>query len=88
MFKKGIEGSDYINATWLHGHHKLQEFIIAQHPDQGTKEEFWRMLWDHNAQTIVLLSSLNEEVGDKIRSTNSLVLVTLAGVNFQKNTCT
>lgn len=58
----GIEGSDYINATWLHGHHKLQEFVVTQHPDMATRGEFWRMLWDHNAQTIVLLSSLDEEV--------------------------
>ena len=33
---------------------------MTQHPDLVTKNEFWRMLWDHNAQTIVLLSALNE----------------------------
>ena len=60
--KPGIEGSDYINASWLNGHNKLKEFIITQHPTMDTKEDFWRMLWDHNAQTVVLLSSCESEV--------------------------
>lgn len=57
--KPGVEGSDYINASWLHGNQKLREFILTQHPTEATKTDFWRMLWDHNAQTIVLLSSLD-----------------------------
>ena len=60
--KPGVEGSDYINASWLHGHEKLKEFIITQHPTTGVKEDFWRMLWDHNAQTVVLLSAVEEPV--------------------------
>ncbi|TRY69985.1 hypothetical protein TCAL_10021 [Tigriopus californicus] len=58
--KPGLEGSDYINASWLHGYHRLKEFIITQHPTEDTKHEFWRMLWDHNVQTIVLLSSMED----------------------------
>ena len=57
-----ILGSDYINASWLHGHGKLKEFIITQHPTLNVKEDFWRMLWDHNAQTVVLLSPLEDPV--------------------------
>lgn len=59
--KPGVEGSDYINASWLHGHDKLKEFIITQHPTLEVKEDFWRMLWDHNAQTVVLLSALDDK---------------------------
>lgn len=59
--KPGVEGSDYINASWLHGHEKLKEFIITQHPTLNVKEDFWRMLWDHNAQTVVLLSPSEED---------------------------
>ena len=59
--KPGVEGSDYINASWIQGHDKLKEFIITQHPLQGTRDDFWTMLWDHNAQTVVLLTPINEE---------------------------
>lgn len=55
--KPGVEGSDYINATWLHGFRRLRDFIVTQHPLIETFKDFWQMVWDHNAQTVVLLSS-------------------------------
>ncbi|XP_039948080.1 tyrosine-protein phosphatase 99A isoform X2 [Bactrocera tryoni] len=58
--KPGEEGSDYINASWLHGFRRLRDFIVTQHPMSHTMKDFWQMVWDHNAQTIVLLSSLDE----------------------------
>lgn len=60
--KPGEEGSDYINASWLHGFRRLRDFIVTQHPMTHTIKDFWQMVWDHNAQTIVLLSSLDEIV--------------------------
>lgn len=60
--KPGEEGSDYINASWLHGFRRLRDFIVTQHPMAHTVKDFWQMVWDHNAQTIVLLSSLDEIV--------------------------
>ena len=35
--------------------------MITQHPDPGTRDNFWTMLWDHNAQTVVLLTPLTED---------------------------
>lgn len=55
--KPGVEGSDYINATWLHGFRRLRDFVVTQHPLIETFKDFWQMVWDHNAQTVVLLSS-------------------------------
>ncbi|XP_021710392.1 tyrosine-protein phosphatase 99A isoform X2 [Aedes aegypti] len=55
--KPGVEGSDYINASWLHGFRRLRDFVVTQHPLIETFKDFWQMVWDHNAQTVVLLSS-------------------------------
>ncbi|KAK6634358.1 hypothetical protein RUM43_011758 [Polyplax serrata] len=55
--KPGVDGSDYINATWLVGFHKMREFIITQTPLEDTVMDFWQMVWDHSAQTVVLLTS-------------------------------
>jgi len=59
--KPCIEGSDYINASWLPGYEKLREFIVTQHPSMETKDAFWSMLWDHNAQTVVLLTPVDTQ---------------------------
>ncbi|XP_076316629.1 putative receptor-type tyrosine-protein phosphatase mosPTP-1 isoform X2 [Tachypleus tridentatus] len=58
--KPGTDGSDYINATFLMGFNKMKEFIVTQHPTHDTVIDFWQMVWDHNTQTIVLLSYIDE----------------------------
>ena len=38
----------------------MKEFVITQHPTAETRDAFWTMLWDHNAQTVVLLTPLTQ----------------------------
>ncbi|CAL1526213.1 unnamed protein product [Lymnaea stagnalis] len=58
--RPGVEGSDYINASYLQGYIKSSEFIVTQHPIEETMEDFWRMVWDKNSPVIVVLSPFDE----------------------------
>ncbi|XP_075525453.1 putative receptor-type tyrosine-protein phosphatase mosPTP-1 isoform X3 [Dermacentor variabilis] len=59
--KPGTDGSDYINATFLQGYNRLREYIVTQHPLMTTMADFWQMVWDHNSQTVVVLSVVDEK---------------------------
>ncbi|XP_070193777.1 tyrosine-protein phosphatase 99A-like isoform X2 [Littorina saxatilis] len=59
--RPGIEGSEYINATYLQGYKKSDQFIVTQHPVDLTKEDFWRMVWDRNSPVIIVLKSSEDE---------------------------
>lgn len=50
------EGSDYINASWIPGFLSLNEFLLTQHPKEATIPDFWRLLWEQDVHTVVVLS--------------------------------
>jgi receptor-type tyrosine-protein phosphatase gamma len=63
--KPGMDGTDYINASWLFGFRRLRDFIISQHPLSNTIKDFWQMIMDHQVQTIVCLSTVDDVVSLK-----------------------
>uniref|UniRef100_A0A8D0YTW3 Receptor-type tyrosine-protein phosphatase F n=1 Tax=Sus scrofa TaxID=9823 RepID=A0A8D0YTW3_PIG len=57
---RGVEGSDYINASFLDGYRQQKAYIATQGPLAESTEDFWRMLWEHNSTIVVMLTRLRE----------------------------
>jgi protein tyrosine phosphatase len=57
---RGVEGSDYINASFVDGYKYRSAYIATQGPLPETVEDLWRMLWEHNSNIIVMLTKLKE----------------------------
>ncbi|XP_022799392.1 receptor-type tyrosine-protein phosphatase S-like, partial [Stylophora pistillata] len=56
----GVEGSDYINANFIDGYMARRAFIATQAPIPDTIPDFWRMIWEQESSTIVMLSKETE----------------------------
>ncbi|XP_059396068.1 receptor-type tyrosine-protein phosphatase delta-like isoform X24 [Carassius carassius] len=57
---RGVEGSDYINASFIDGYRQQKAYIATQGPLAETTEDFWRKLWEHNSTIVVMLTKLRE----------------------------
>ncbi|XP_072267525.1 receptor-type tyrosine-protein phosphatase mu isoform X10 [Pyxicephalus adspersus] len=52
--------SDYINGNYIDGYHRPNHYIATQGPMQETAYDFWRMVWDENTASIVMVTNLVE----------------------------
>ncbi|KAL3320494.1 hypothetical protein Ciccas_000821 [Cichlidogyrus casuarinus] len=57
---RGLEGSDYINASFVDGYKQRRAYIATQSPMPNTVEDFWRMIWELNSNIVVMLSKCRE----------------------------
>lgn len=62
---RGIPGSDYINASYIHGYTKPKEFIASQGPKEELKDDFWRLVWEKNVHVIVMVTQCVEANKEK-----------------------
>ncbi|KAM6973817.1 receptor-type tyrosine-protein phosphatase beta [Aplochiton taeniatus] len=53
--------SDYINASYLPGNNFRREYIATQGPLPGTKDDFWKMVWEQNVHNVVMVTQCVEK---------------------------
>ena len=59
---EGVEGSEYINASYIADPLNKLSYIAAQGPNSCTVDDFWRMLW-YYAIEIVVMTCREVEMG-------------------------
>lgn len=51
---------DYINANYIDGYEKTKAYIASQGPNRATLNDIWRMVWQENSKTIIMLTNPTE----------------------------
>uniref|UniRef100_A0A671QUN1 protein-tyrosine-phosphatase n=1 Tax=Sinocyclocheilus anshuiensis TaxID=1608454 RepID=A0A671QUN1_9TELE len=54
---EGVPDSDYINASYIN---VRPQTLVIRRPKEETVNDFWRMIWEQNTATIVMVTNLKE----------------------------
>jgi len=60
LLQPPVSGTDYVNASWVPGYSGDRAFIISQHPNNFSLEQFWHMVWQTDTRTIICLSAFQQ----------------------------
>ncbi|XP_063962711.1 receptor-type tyrosine-protein phosphatase mu-like [Lytechinus pictus] len=63
----GDPHSDYYNANYINDFRGDRAFIASQAPNTASLTAFWRMLWQENVATIIMVTNLIESGKDRCR---------------------
>ncbi|XP_074641439.1 receptor-type tyrosine-protein phosphatase kappa-like [Tubulanus polymorphus] len=53
--------NSYINAVFVKGYSKWDQFLVTQTPMATTGVDFWRMMFDYHSNTIVMMQQLQKD---------------------------
>nr|KAG5710302.1 hypothetical protein BaRGS_009018 [Batillaria attramentaria] len=53
--------NDYINAVFLNCYRRRDGLLVTQMPLPNTVTDFWRLVYDHNCHTIVMLNDIDDK---------------------------
>lgn len=62
---RGVEGSYYINASFVDEYRYPNAYIAKRGPITDTAHDLWRRLWEHNLTILVMLTKLKERGREK-----------------------
>lgn len=57
----GVGRTDYINAVFLDSHQQDAHYLITQTPLHTTVIDFWKLVYDHDVHTIVMMEPMKYE---------------------------
>ncbi|XP_072179871.1 receptor-type tyrosine-protein phosphatase kappa-like [Diadema setosum] len=61
----GDPHSDYYNANYIHNYRGEKGIIASQAPNEASLTDFWRMVWQENVETVVMVTALTQNGKDQ-----------------------